>query len=62
MVYEYECTDSECRHEWEAEQRIVEEALRVCPKCEGETAKRLISRRGGFVLQGRGWYRDGYSG
>jgi putative FmdB family regulatory protein len=58
MTYEYECTDLPCRHLWEAEQRITETPLKVCPACGKETAKRLISQ-GNFVLNGTGWEKKG---
>jgi len=51
MTYEYECTEPTCRHHWEAEQRITEPAIKVCPLCGCETARRLISQ-GNFVLHG----------
>jgi putative FmdB family regulatory protein len=57
MTYDYECTS--CKHAWETEQRITEKPLRVCPRCEKETAKRLISGKGAFVLHGEGWFRSG---
>lgn len=58
MTYEYACTS--CSHEWEAEQKISDGALTTCPNCQEETAKRLISKSS-FILQGGGWYREGYS-
>lgn len=57
-TYEYQCEG--CKHAWEAEQSIRAEPQKECPKCHHETAKRLISS-GGFILQGGGWYKDGYS-
>ena len=57
MIYEYECTN--CKHQWEAEQKISEDALTKCPQCEQETAKRLISVSS-FILNGSGWARDNY--
>ncbi len=60
MTYAYECRA--CGHEWEAEQRISEPPLCRCPKCEKQTARRIIPQRTdrGFVLLGRVWERDGY--
>ncbi|MFA4971555.1 MAG: zinc ribbon domain-containing protein [bacterium] len=57
MTYEYEC--DACGHEWEQEQKITEEPVKVCPKCGEEAAKRLVSN-GNFVLKGKNWARDGY--
>jgi putative FmdB family regulatory protein len=59
MTYDYVCTA--CAHVWEAEQRISEDALKDCPKCHEETAKRQISGGQGFILKGGGWYSDLYS-
>jgi putative FmdB family regulatory protein len=56
LTYEYKCKS--CEHQFEIEQRISDEPLKSCPKCEGELY-RLISN-GNFILQGSGWYRDGY--
>ena len=58
-TYEYACTS--CGNEWEAEQSIKDEALKVCPKCENSTARRQISRGTGFILKGGGWYSDLYA-
>ena len=58
-TYEYAC--SSCKHEWELEQSIKEDAITECPSCHDATAKRQISRGGGFILKGGGWYADLYS-
>ncbi len=58
MTYEYAC--SSCDHEWEAEQSIKDSALKHCPKCGKESAKRLISKSN-FILNGGGWAKDNYS-
>jgi len=58
-TYEYACTS--CTHEWETEQSIREDALKECPSCHKETARRQISRGTGFILKGSGWYADLYS-
>lgn len=57
-TYEYLCES--CGAEWEAEQSMKDSALTKCEKCGKETAKRLISRGGGFILKGGGWYSDLY--
>jgi putative FmdB family regulatory protein len=57
MVYEYRCTT--CLHEWEEEQKITENPVTRCPECAADTARRLISKTA-FVLNGPGWFRDGY--
>lgn len=54
--YEHICTDIECAHEWEDMYSIKAEPPKVCPKCNKETAQRVISggdnRRGVVELTG----------
>ena len=57
MTYEYICIH--CQHEWEEEASIKDPPQEVCPNCKNNSAKRLISKSN-FILQGSGWYRDGY--
>ncbi len=57
-VYEYAC--SQCKHEWTEESSIKSPPADDCPKCEGKTAVRLISRGTGFTLKGDGWAASGY--
>ena len=57
MTYEYTCTI--CKHSWEEEQRIVDDPVKICPKCQQQSAKRLISLSS-FILEGSGWARDNY--
>jgi putative FmdB family regulatory protein len=58
-TYEYACPS--CGHESEFEQSIKDPPLTECPSCKQPTAKRQISRGGGFILKGSGWYSDLYS-
>src|SRR3984957_5311827 len=57
-TYEYAC--SSCKHEWELEQSIKDNAITECPACHAATAKRQISRGTGFILKGGGWGADAY--
>jgi putative FmdB family regulatory protein len=59
MTYDYLCTS--CGHNWEAEQRISEEPLKLCPTCGESSAKRQVTGGAGFILKGGGWYSDLYS-
>jgi len=60
MTYEYQCRDLICSHQWEADQKITDAPLSRCPKCEKETALRLISKST-FILNGKNWAsKDGY--
>lgn len=53
--YEHKCTDEKCGHEWEDTYSIKTDPPKVCPKCNQETAKRLISSgpRGVVELTGQ---------
>jgi putative FmdB family regulatory protein len=69
-VYEYEC--DRCGT-FEMEQKISDPPLTACPHmaraavrggfesepCDG-TVRRLIAGSTGFVLNGKGWFKDGY--
>ena len=57
MTYVYVC--DACQLEWEQEQRITEEPVKVCPQCKKQAVRRLIVS-GNFVLKGKNWARDGY--
>ncbi len=63
MIYEYFC---ERKHgEFEVVQKITDETLKYCPKCEEEgnkevEVKRLISKSS-FILAGGKWSSSGYS-
>jgi len=54
-TYEYEREDGT---RFEIEQRITEDALRVCPTT-GQKVKRLVSAAA-FHLKGSGWYKTDY--
>lgn len=55
MTYEYEC--SNCKHNWEEDQKITDDPVKICKKCNNETAKRLISCKS-FILYGK-WFKSG---
>jgi putative FmdB family regulatory protein len=58
ITYDYICTS--CDHTWEEQQNITDEKIKICPRCNNETAQRQISGGTGFVLQGGGWASAGY--
>lgn len=58
--YDYRCTNPECNHEFEATQKITDEKLVKCPKCEKDTLERLITSGYGFRLKGK-WFANGDS-
>ena len=57
-IYEYGC--GVCGPTFERLQKVSDEPVRDCPKCDEKgSVKKLISRSS-FVLKGGGWYKDHY--
>ena len=56
-IYEYLC--SNCEHEFEAIQKMSDEALTDCPRCHQPQLRKLISAAG-FRLKGSGWYESDF--
>lgn len=56
-TYEYRC--KKCGYEFDEFQKMTEEPLRVCPKCNGEL-KRLIGTGAGPIFKGNGFYQTDY--
>ena len=56
-IYEYQCQD--CGHEFEVMQRMSDDLLTICPACNKNALKKLISRVG-FQLKGTGWYETDF--
>jgi len=52
-IYEYECRI--CGHTLESFERMSDEPLKDCPKCNKPELQKLISQAG-FQLKGTGWY------
>jgi putative FmdB family regulatory protein len=52
-TYAYACT--ECGHRFEAVQSFTDDALTVCPECEGRLRK--VFSNVGIVFKGSGFYR-----
>lgn len=57
-TYEYVC--EACGHRFERFQKISDRPLRTCPACGARKAKRLISRGGGLLFKGPGFYATDY--
>lgn len=57
-TYEYLCLA--CDKHFEAVQRITEDAIKTCPSCGEDKAKRQISQTA-FHLKGSGWYKTDYA-
>ena len=49
-TYEYKC--EACEHAWEAFQSMKDDALKECPSCHEEKARRQISMGTGFIMKG----------
>ncbi len=56
-IYEYQC--NACGHEFESIQRISDDPLTDCPKCQQPELKKLVSAAG-FRLKGGGWYETDF--
>ena len=56
-IYEYAC--SQCGHQVDVFQKISDEALSVCEKCQQKTLVKLMSAPG-FRLKGGGWYETDF--
>ncbi len=57
-TYGYRC--SNCGHEFEIQQKITDQPLKACPKCQGELAKILYPV--GISFKGSGFYTTDYKG
>ena len=57
-TYGYRC--SNCGHEFEIQQKITDQPLKPCPKCQGKLAKILYPV--GISFKGSGFYTTDYKG
>ena len=57
-IYGYRCTN--CGHQFEIQQRMSDEPLKVCPKCQGKLTKILYPT--GVIFKGSGFYTTDYKG
>ena len=57
-TYEYRCDACEAR--FERFQKMTDDPVAVCPECGEEEVQRLISRGGGVVFKGSGFYATDY--
>lgn len=55
-TYGYKCT--KCEHEFEVFQKITDEPIQDCPKCEGRVKKLLFPV--GIVFKGSGFHINDY--
>ena len=50
-TYFHKCNDNQCNNEWEDFYSMMQEPPKVCPKCNQETAKRVIVPCGKGVVE-----------
>ena len=55
-TYSYRCSNEECKTEFDVVQRMSDDKLVHCEKCDKETLERIITAQGGFALKGKGWF------
>ena len=56
-IYEYQCTN--CGHALESIQKLSDDPLKVCPACNKNELKKLVSASS-FRLKGGGWYETDF--
>lgn len=52
-IYSYKCSD--CEHSFDAQQSMSDNALAICPKCQGKLKK--VVGQVGVTFKGSGFYR-----
>ncbi len=52
-VYVYRCAN--CEHEFEKIQKFSDDPIKVCPECDQEKVKKVITPAG-IIFKGSGWY------
>ncbi len=57
-TYEYACP--KCGHEFEQFQSMLDEPLKMCPKCKKTGVKRLVGGGAGLIFKGTGFYITDY--
>ena len=58
-IYEYRC--DACGHQEEHLQKVSEPLIAVCPSCQKDAYRKLLSAAG-FQLKGSGWYATDFKG
>ena len=56
-IYEYQCES--CGHQFDIIQKISDEKLTLCPKCNEHKLKKMVTSAG-FKLKGTGWYETDF--
>ena len=58
-TYDYRC--EACGHSFELFQSIKADPEKTCPKCGGDSARRVIGAGGGLIFKGSGFYITDYT-
>jgi len=56
-IYEYKC--DKCDHQFEILQKINDEPAKICPQCNANRLRKLVSAAA-FKLKGTGWYETDF--
>jgi len=56
-IYEYRC--NACEHQFDALQKMSDDPLEICPKCDKDSLVKLLSAPS-FRLSGSGWYETDF--
>lgn len=57
-TYDYVCTS--CGHQFEQFQKMTDDHLKTCPKCQKDALKRKIGRGAAVIFKGAGFYCNDY--
>ena len=57
-TYDYKCLD--CSHQFEHFQSMSSDPLKICPKCNKDSLKRLIGPGSAIIFKGSGFYQTDY--
>ncbi len=57
-TYSYRC--EKCQHSFDVFQKISEDPIRVCPKCQEISVRRVIHGGAGIIFKGSGFYCTDY--
>ena len=56
-TYSYKCES--CDHQFDQVQKITDDPLKQCPKCDAHDLSKVISVGGGIHFKGKGWFKSG---
>jgi len=56
-IYEYQC--GACNHKFEIIQKVTDDLLTICPKCNKPKLRKMVTSAA-FKLKGSGWYETDF--